>query len=128
MDLPCVAGAASARSKASAHGLRMIPSGLLPRPERLRGARELLLLIQMGFYPARSVRTMASRRRCGCGETEGTPSPFCGLRQLSRMATLCAQATVQSGAHHFSVLYSRSMSFVVYSASGTPGVPRCCEQ
>ncbi|MCA1614358.1 MAG: hypothetical protein LC800_09530 [Acidobacteria bacterium] len=36
-----------------------------------------------------------------------------GLRQLSRMPTFCAQATVQSGAQCFSVSYSRMMSAVV---------------
>src|SRR4051812_23417790 len=56
------------------------------------------------------------------------PCSVCGARQKSINDVWWTQLTVQFGAQYFSVRNSCFTSSVVYSASGTPGKPRCCEQ
>src|SRR5439155_19492425 len=56
------------------------------------------------------------------------PCSVCGARQKSMNDVWWTQLTVQFGAQYFSVMNSCFTSSVVYSASGTPGKPRCCEQ
>src|SRR4051812_41950451 len=56
------------------------------------------------------------------------PCSVCGARQKSMNDVWWTQLTVQFGAQYFSVRNSCFTSSVVYSASGTPGKPRCCEQ
>src|SRR5712692_2457057 len=65
---------------------------------------------------------------CGvAGGVIGMGFRVCGARQLSRMPTCCTQDTVHFGAQNFSVKYSLCRISGVYSASGIPGYPRCCE-
>src|SRR5882724_6358146 len=69
-------------------------------------------------YSARSTSWIVS-----CSEFSGfvCPGACCGSRQLSRIPTWCTHCKVQVGAHHFSVLYSRSKSAIEYCSSGIPG-------
>src|SRR6266850_1736327 len=65
---------------------------------------------------------------CGAGGAGGAIGfRFCGPRQLSNIPTCCTQETVHRAAQNFSVKYSRCRISGVYSASGIPGYPRCCE-
>src|SRR6202007_2983310 len=52
---------------------------------------------------------------------------LCPARQLSSIPTCCTQLTVHLGAHPLCVKNSRCRLSAVYSSSGTPGYPRCCE-
>jgi hypothetical protein len=72
--------------------------------------------------------------RTGAGGAEhrldgkNLPSDSLGFsRNWSIREVWCTHDMVQKGAHDFTVSYSRFRSSDVYSSSGMPGVPRCCE-